>query len=332
MQIVSRRALARISVLLLLLAGSGCAYWWFFLRMPGESHTGPVGTPAPTLAEELRADVEALAGEFGPRGVFYPQAQRRAGDWIAAQLQRAGYEPGRQPVTAMGETFDNIEAERPGNEEIVVIGAHYDTASDSPGANDNASGVAATLALARRFADRPTRRTLRFVLFTNEEPPFFATDDMGSAHYARRCKERGENVFLMISLETIGYFSDEENSQEFPLATLEKLYGNRGNFIAFVGNVATHRMTYRAVDVFRAKAEIPSHGTTLPALVQGVDWSDHRCFWEQGYRAFMVTDTAPFRYPHYHERTDTPDKLHYDKLALVVEGMEHVIEDLVNGE
>jgi Zn-dependent M28 family amino/carboxypeptidase len=209
-----------------------------------------------------------------------------------------------------------------------VIGAHYDSVFGSPGANDNGSGVAAVLALAQRFASAKPKQTLRFVAFVNEEPPYFLSGEMGSQVYARRCKERGDKISAMISLETIGYFSDVPNSQTYPSPGLGLFYPNVGNFIGFVSNVKSRALLRRVITLFRKHAKVPSEGASLPAFIPGVSWSDQWSFWQQGYPAIMVTDTAPFRYPYYHSSNDTPDKLDYDRFTLVVSGMEKVIQEL----
>jgi Zn-dependent M28 family amino/carboxypeptidase len=228
-----------------------------------------------------------------------------------------------------GQPCHNIEAEIPGNRpEIIVIGAHYDSVFGSPGANDNGTGAAATLALARRFASAKPKHTLRFVAFVNEEPPYFLSGEMGSLVYARRCKERGDKISAMISLETIGYFSDAPDSQTYPSPGLGVFYPKVGNFIGFVSNVKSRALLRRVIKLFRRNAKIPSEGASLPAFIPGVSWSDQWSFWQHGYPAIMVTDTAPFRYPYYHSSNDTPDKLDYDRFTLVVSGMEKVIQEL----
>jgi Zn-dependent M28 family amino/carboxypeptidase len=162
----------------------------------------------------------------------------------------------------------------------------------------------------------------------NEEPPYFLSGEMGSLVYARRCKERGDKISAMISLETIGYFSDAPDSQTYPSPVLGIPYPKVGNFIGFVSNMHSRALLRRVVALFRKQAKIPCEGASLPWFVPGVSWSDQWSFWQQGYRAIMVTDTAPFRYPYYHSSNDTPDKLDYDRFTLVVSGMEKVIEEL----
>jgi Peptidase family M28 len=282
------------------------------------------------LRAELVADVRVLAGEIGERNMLRHAQLNAAADFIEASFSHAGLQPRRDSYDFRGQACHNIEAEIRGDRpEIIVIGAHYDSVPGSPGANDNGSGVAALLALARRFAGKPLGPTLRFVAFANEEAPYFQTEGMGSFVYASRCKARGEQISAMISLETIGYFSDAPRSQTYPAPGLSLVHPTTGNFIGFVGNIGARALLDRALGIFRQQAKVPSEGATLPSFISGVAWSDQWSFWQCGYpAAIMVTDTAPFRYPHYHSATDTPDKLEYDRFTLVVSGMEKVIEGL----
>jgi Zn-dependent M28 family amino/carboxypeptidase len=277
----------------------------------------------------LIADVRTLGGEIGERNMEHYSQLNAAADFIESSLSRAGLQPRRDSYELHGQACHNIEAEIRGpSPQILLVGAHYDSVFGSPGANDNSSGVAAMLALARRFAGRSTTHTLRFVAFVNEEPPYFISEQMGSFVYAGRCKARGDQISAMISLETIGYFSDAPHSQTYPAPGLGVFYPPVGNFIGFVANVPSRTLLRRAIAAFRKHAGIPSEGAALPAFIPGVSWSDQWSFWQHGYPGIMITDTAPFRYPHYHSATDTPDKLDYDRFTLVVSGMEKVIEEL----
>ena len=299
--------------------------------MPGKSisSAAPLSPEDIDLRAELKSDVQTLAGEIGERNMArYPQLNAAA-DFIEGSFSRAGLHPLRDSYEVRGQACHNIEAEIPGTRSnVVLIGAHYDSVFGSPGANDNGSGVAALLALARRFAGKPAQQTLRFVAFVNEEPPYFLTEQMGSLVYAGRCKARGDRILAMISLETIGYFSDAPHSQTYPALGLGVFYPTVGNFIGFVSNVHSRALLRRSITLFRKHAKIPSEGAALPSFVPGVSWSDQWAFWQHGYPGIMITDTAPFRYPHYHSATDTPDKLDYDRFALVVSGMQKVIEGL----
>jgi Zn-dependent M28 family amino/carboxypeptidase len=299
--------------------------------MPGKNpSTAAALSPAEmTLRAELAADVEYLASEIGERNIpHYPQLNA-ATEFIERSLASAGLQPRRDSYELHGRACHNLEVEIRGTRpQVVVVGAHYDSVFGSPGANDNASGVAGLLALARRFAGKPTAQTLRFVAFVNEEPPYFQTEEMGSLVYARRCQARGDQISAMLSLETIGYFSDAPHSQKYPSPGLGVFYPTTGNFIGFVGNFPSRALVRRAIGVFREQAKILAEGAALPSFVPGVGWSDQWSFWQCGYPAIMVTDTAPFRYPYYHMVSDTPAKLDYDRFALVVSGMEGVIAEL----
>ena len=297
--------------------------------MPGKNISTAAALSAGDIAlrAELAADVQTLAGEIGERNMRrYPQLNAAA-DFIEGSFSRARLRPRRDTYELSGRPCHNIEAEIPGaRPQVVIIGAHYDSVFGSPGANDNGSGVAALLALARRFAGKPAGQTLRFVAFVNEEMPYFQTEQMGSFVYARGCKARGDQISAMLSLETIGYFSDAPHSQKYPPG-ISAFYPSTGNFSGFVGNFPSRALVRRAVASFREQGKIPSEGAALPSFISGVAWSDQWSFW-QCYPAIMITDTAPFRYPHYHESTDTPDKLEYDRFALVVSALEKTIAEL----
>lgn len=305
------------------------------IGMPGRSYRGalpPADEALASLAEELRQDVSRLAVDIGERNLRdRPRELAQAADWIEAKYKAAGLATGRQEYEVLGTVCCNLDAEIPGKtrpEEIVIVGAHYDTVPGTRGANDNTSGVAATLALARRLARCKTARTLRFVEFVNEEKPYAHSEQMGSRVYARRCRERGENVTAMLSLETIGYYDDAPGSQKYP-RPLGLLYPSTGNFIAFVGNLASRELVREMVAAFRKNEQFPSEGGAFPALVPRIGDSDHASFWHEGYPAIMVTDTANFRYPYYHTPEDTIDKINFDRLARVVRGLAKVIEALV---
>jgi len=337
---VSKRILFSVLRITVAVAAFFALLWWFGMRMPGKniSKAAPLSQDEVTLREELRADVQKLAGDIGERNMWHYPQLNAAADFIEDSFSRAGLHPRRDSYEIRGQACHNIGAEIPGEPQgaadsrpppsIIVIGAHYDSVFGSPGANDNGSGVAAMLALARRFAGKTTQHTLRFVAFVNEEPPYFLGGDMGSFVYASRCKARGDKISAMISLETIGYFSDAPHSQSYPSPGLGMFYPRVGNFIGFVSNVHSRTLLRRVIALFRKYAKIPSEGAALPSFIPGVSWSDQWSFWRCGYPGIMITDTAPFRYPHYHSASDTPDKLNYDRFTLVVSGMEKVIEDL----
>jgi hypothetical protein len=309
--------------------------WWSMIRMPGKSHRGALpeaDARLQQLAADLRVRVEYLAEEIGERNVSRrPRQLAATADYIAAELSTYGYDVHRQDYEVSGVTCQNLEVEITGQarrDEIVVVGAHYDSVPGSPAANDNGSGAAALLSLAKSFAHRETDRSLRFVAFVNEEPPYFQTPQMGSWVYARRCHQRGENVTAMLSLETIGYYTDARRSQKYP-SPFDLFYPSTGNFIGFVANRKSRDLVHRVIQTFRQNEPFPSQGCALPESVPGIDFSDQWSFWQEGYPAVMVTDTAMCRYPYYHTSDDTPDKIDFQRMARVVRGLQSVIEDLV---
>ncbi len=325
-----RVRLGALAAVFLLLFGLPAALLLWMTAVPGRSYSGPLPplSPAQTgLAGRLRDHVESIAGQ--PHNVAHPEALEAAARYLEAQLLAFGYPVHRQSFAVGGARARNIEvvvepADR--RAATLVVGGHYDSVGDAPGANDNGTGAAAIVELARGLADLRHRSAvrIRLVLFVNEEPPFFKTDRMGSLVYARALKRTGEPVLGMLSLETIGFYSDRPDSQHYPFP-LGLLYPSTGNFIAFVGTTGSRSWVRHATGAFRAAARFPSEGGTAPGFIQGIDWSDHWSFGQVGIPAAMVTDTAPFRYPYYHTAVDTPDKVDYGRTARVVEGLTAMI-------
>jgi len=302
--------------------------------MPGESVPSDSVAEAPraaALARELRETVQFLAHDIGERRLGFGDTLNRSSEYLAEQLRQvAERERGQVRFEALGESgiSRNVILELPGTGgELVVVGAHYDSALGTPGANDNASGVAAALALARRLARYRFERGLRFVLFANEEQPYFHTELMGSLAHAAGCRARGEKLVGMLALESLGYYSEVEGSQKYP-GPVGWFYPTRGNFIGFVANLESRSLLREAVASFREARLFPSEGAALPSGMPGVGWSDHWSFWQHDYPAIMVTDTAVFRDPNYHRLSDRPKNIDYAKMARVTLGLERVIERL----
>ncbi len=320
------------------------------ILMPGRSFRGtlpPTTDNQRALAVELRAHVDVLSdatggvGRVGNRSTFYPKRFAEAYAYLDDRLAAMGYDDRNEYHVQRGSPVPSIEVIVPAKAasgsggvagakpRIIVVGAHYDAFQGTPGADDNASGVAAMLHLARIFRDDPQPAELRFLFFVNEEPPAFWTEDMGSWVYARACRKNGDNIAAMISIESIGCYSDAPGTQRYP-QPLALLYPDTGNFIGFVGNWSSRSLTRRALRTFRNSVQFPSEGAALPGVLPGVGWSDHWSFWQEGYRAIMITDTATFRNPYYHTPNDKADTLDYDRMARVVEGIEAVIRDLAS--
>ena len=306
----------------------------------------PLNETERNLKPRLEAHVAMLAGTIGERNAWKPEAAERAVRYIETIFAEAGLAPKRRPYTvpraAVGgpfgvvgalaerlpaeQTHVNLEADIPGGaqaREIVLIGAHYDSLHGTRGANDNATGVAALFEIARALKNSRPARTIRFVAFANEEPPFFKSEAMGSRVYAREARARGDHIVAMYSVETIGYYSAEAGSQRAPFP-LGLFYPTTGNFAIFVGNFGSRALVDRSVAAFRRATSFPAERFAGPAFIPGVDWSDQWSFWREGYPGVMVTDTAPYRYPHYHLESDTPDKIDYDSFARVTTGLIHI--------
>jgi hypothetical protein len=310
------------------------------------------------LAGQLRSDVEALAAAIGERNVYRPGTLDAASAHVERGLAASGLSTRRLPVEipddprfrCAPQTVWNVEAEKPGGDlarEVLVVGAHYDSKvatptwygngpplpdrPGSPGANDNASGVAALLALARRLAEIPTRRTVHFVGFVNEEPPFFQTAAMGSRVYSRSCaRDLSSRVVGMVALDSVGCYSRRPSRKRIPLARLVGL-PPRPDYVAFLGNASSLGLARRGAAVFNAiSSTVRARAVALPAVHRVVAWSDDWSFWQEGMPAFTATDTAFQRCGHYHEVTDTADRLDYPPMAEVVLGLAAVIRTLAD--
>ena len=302
--------------------------------MPGKPFHGvpsPLDEREVQVRELLQQDLTVLAQNIGERNVSrrYPQLIEAA-EFIERSLQEAGHQPRRQKIAVNGNTVWNIDVECTGHchpEEIVVVGAHYDTVAGSPGANDNGSAVVANLALARAFARLAPKGTVRFAFFVNEESPYYLTDAMGSLRYAQECRANAENVVGMISLETIGCYLDEPMTQRYPIALLRYVYPTNGNFVAVVGNLRSRQLVHRVIRGLR-RAQFASEGMAAPRWLKDIFRSDHAAFWHCGYPALMITDTANFRYPYYHTSEDTVDKINFVALARVVTALRESLLEL----
>jgi Zn-dependent M28 family amino/carboxypeptidase len=275
------------------------------------------------LTHRIRTHIEQLAGVIGERNVFVPEALQRAAAYIEDEWRTQGYSVDRLEYDVSNNRWANLVATRNGGarqNEILLLGAHYDSVIGSPGANDNASGVAALLEISRMFRVLEPALTVRFVAFVNEEPPFFWTHQQGSMVYAQAVRRHGDDIRLMASLETIGCYSNEPGSQRYP-PLFRFFYPDCGNFVGIVSDFRSTTVMRRLAAAFRAESDFPLQVTSTFRFIPGVAWSDHHSFWRQGYRAVMVTDTAFYRYRHYHTPTDTPEKLAYPELTAVTLGL-----------
>lgn len=286
--------------------------------------------------EDLERYVGVLANDIGERNLDNYKSLRAAAFWIESTMgpSNMGYAVDRQAYEVEGQEVWNVVAELKGLErpdEIIVVGAHYDTVPGSPGANDNGTGVAALLSIANALAGSQPSRTILFAAFVNEEAPHFQTETMGSLVFADWLRQKGANVKGMISLETIGYYTDSPGSQKVPDGVPPEDFPEVGNFLALVGNPKSGELVESAGKGYEsAGVGVSALPVVLPESIDGVGWSDHWSFWKEGYPALMATDTAPFRYPHYHLSTDTPDQIDFDRFTEVVRGLQSTVETLAN--
>lgn len=315
-----RRPLIAIGILLLA-GATGCALITQPLVRPIASE------PVIVDAAALERHVRELAVNLHPRSFENFSNLQRVGDYIHAAFTASGGETDVQKFEVKGNHYRNIVARfGPREGPLIVIGAHYDANGDTPGADDNASGVAGLLELARLLGANPPKHPVELVAYTLEEPPHFRTASMGSFQHAQALSESGREVRLMMSLETIGYFRDEPDSQMFPAPGLELLYPDEGNFIAIVGRFGDFGLTRRVKALGRGATDLPIESINAPAKVPGVDFSDHLNYWRFKMPAVMVTDTAFLRNPHYHKTSDTPDTLDYQRMAKVVQAVHAVAQ------
>jgi hypothetical protein len=306
-------------------------FFWTTTQMPLRSYREslpPLTAEETELRGHLSEDIRDLSVTIGDRSFLRPRSLQAAADYLSGRLREQGYAVTLCPYSADGLTVNNLEATLPGTDSAlgqIIVAAHYDSIAGTAGANDNGSGVAGVLEVARLLRQTKPTRTIRFVFFVNEEPPYFQTEKMGSRVYAHQLRHDGVPVSAMISLETIGFYSDQVNSQKYP-PILNLFYPNKGNFIAFVGNTASRKLVREAIRRFRESTRFPSEGIAAPSSWQGIGWSDQWSFWEEGYPGIMITDTAPFRYPYYHTTNDTTDKIDFDRTARVVGGISKLVE------
>jgi hypothetical protein len=293
-------------------------------------------TPTPTtdLAGRLHWHVDRLAGLIGPRHLGQPRALHAAATLIERELASSGHAVQRLPYELPAGEVVNLLAELPGTDlagEVVILGAHYDTVETTPGADDNASAVAVLLEVARLLRPLEPRRTVRFLAFPCEEPPHFSLGEMGSQVYARQCRVRNDRIVGMLCLEMVGFYSCERGSQQIPdeiPRLLRWAFPKRGNFLAAVGNLRSWKLAWAFRRGFKRGTRFPLYSVVLPEVVRAIRLSDNSSFWDQGYPALMLTDTSFLRNPHYHQASDTPETLDYDRMALVTRGVAGAVAHL----
>lgn len=291
-----------------------------------EGAAAPGGDP--TLGERLKQHVIRLSRDIGLRDLVHYEQLEEAAVYIERLFIGLGYEVESQRYRHLDQSFRNLIATKPGTRtpQVVIVGAHYDSCFN-PGADDNASGVAALLELARLAREEPSGRTVKFIAFTNEEPPLFQTEQMGSRVYARAARARGEEIQAALILEMLGYYDDRRGSQQYP-PLFGLFYPSRANFISVVGDFRSGRLCRQVVRAFKRASAFPIESVSTFQSIPGVAWSDHWSFWQEGYPAVMISDTAFLRNPHYHQASDTWETLDYERMAAVVMGLAGVLQEL----
>jgi len=323
-------------VLFLLLFGV-YAFVYMSVNMPGKTMSSallPLSDAQKELSERLQKHVLKLAGDIGERHYGEVKAYNQAADYIVDIFKQNELVPYEDEFGDKLQ-YRNIIAEHYGTtlaDEVIVVGAHYDTVWLSRGADDNASGVAVMLEIAKQLKKKQLNRTIRFVAFANEENPHFLTDNMGSLFHVKRADDRGNNIVSMISLEMLGYYSDEANSQNYP-SPFSWFYPDKANFVAFVSDFKSRSILRKSIKYFREAEQFPSEGLTAPVLlVRNVQRSDHAAFWRYNIPAFMVTDTGAYRNYAYHNAKDVPETLDYDSMSRVTSGLISMVERLAGEE
>lgn len=288
----------------------------------------PALTSIPDISpDSLQRDVEVLSVTYAERNFLNLETLNQAANYIHQQLSGATINTQLQTYKVDGEDYHNVIAHfGPSQGQPLIIGAHYDAFEKTAGADDNASGVAGLLALAKLLKENPPSIPVELVAYTLEEPPFFRTEDMGSRRHAAKVAKEGIQPRLVIVLEMIGYFSDVSNSQKYPIEQLAWLYPTEANFIAVVGHLLGTKETRQVKSAMQSATDLPVLSLNAPALLAGVDFSDHASYWYHDMPAIMVTDTAFFRNQNYHHSTDLPSTLDYERMAKVVQGVYGVIK------
>lgn len=321
-----RRRGFRVCTGLALMIASGL-FWITQPMFPGSPKATPAVDPV-----ALEADVRHLVEAFPGRSETRPEVLRAASDWIAQVLREAGGRAAFQEYAVGDRGYRNVRAFfGPEAGARLVVGAHYDACRGLPGADDNASGVAGLLALARSFRERPPAGPVELVAYTLEEPPHFRQSTMGSARHAAALRAEGAEVKAMLCLEMLGTYNDAPGSQRYPVPGLGLLYPDRGDFLVVVGDLASPRLVRKVKGAMAAASPLPVRSINAPSFVTGVDFSDHRSYWAAGIPAVMVTDTAFFRNPRYHTANDTPDMLDYPRMAQGLQGIRAAVDRLATG-
>lgn len=321
------RIILGILVVILIIGG----YFAYSLLKVRTTQSVRFTNPESVRRTALYRHIEQLTVRIGARSVRDYGQLSAARAYIAGSLEHMGLKPQFQEYRYQDRIFANVIISIRGNlhpDETVLVGAHYDTVPGTPGADDNASGVASLLEICRLLKDHRPQRTVKLVFFCLEEPPVFRTKDMGSAVYARQAKREGEKVIAMLCLEMLGYYHDQCDAQTYPVPVMRLFYPCRPNFIGVVGNVSSRNLVKSVADILKRHADLPVESLVAVSVLPGVDFSDHKPFWDEGYPAVMITDTAFYRNPNYHSESDTIETLDFRRLASLIPALAATVKEL----
>ena len=310
--------------------------YWYMMECAGNWRGEPLETKMKMelieIKKNMESDIEYLQ-KLGPRNSENDESYkqlRQCEDWIRQKWESQGYVVKKYTYSVKGKEYSNLEIEIKGRitpAEIIIISAQYDTLPDSPGANNNGSGVAILFQLSQLLRKHTPDRTLRLLNFVNEEDPFFGTEMMGSYQYAKRSYERREDIKVMLSLDALGIYVDRPGSQKYPFP-FSMFYPDRGNFLAFIGDFSSRKYMVQTTRGFKKGSPFPIQAGVVPKWVEAAGWSDHLSFWKFGYPGIMVTDTGGFRSSSHTTKEDTMEKLDFEAMSRIVIGMYCAIADL----
>jgi hypothetical protein len=324
--------------LALALLFAGCLYisYWYMVKCQGKWDGEPMERQWVAESIEIKRGLErdvAYLQNLGPRNSVNEENYaklRQCEEWIKQRWQSQRYSVKSQTFLFEGRRYSNLEIELQGRvspSEIIIVSAQYDTLPDSSGANNNGSGVAILLSLSNLLRKYTSDRTLRLVNFVNEEDPFFGTERMGSFQYAKRSHQLREDIKVMLSLDALGIHKEEPGSQKLPFP-FSMFYPDRGNFLAFIGNLRSRKYVMEVTRGFKKGSSFPIETGVVPEWVEGAAWSDHSSFWKFGYPGIMVTDTGGFRSPYHTTKGDTLEKLNFEAMSRIVIGMYCAVVEL----
>ncbi len=301
--------------------------YWYMVKCEGSWNGVPLerqgNADLGNIRKELESDIYYMSVRLGPRNAFSYERLQKSAEWIKKRWESQGYAVRSRKFSIQGKDYENLEIEIRGQKtptEIVVVSAQYDTLPDSPGANNNASGVTVLLQLSNLLKNSSPDRTLRLVNFVNEEDPFFGTEWMGSFKYAENAYQKHENIKIMLSIDSIGIYKDEPGSQKLPFP-FSVFYPDRGNFLAFIGDFGSRKYMIQATRGFKKGSSFLIKAGIVPKWTKGAAWSDHSSFWKFGYHGMQITDTGAFRSPYHTTKEDTIEKINFDALSRIVMGI-----------